>query len=301
MNTHTGYVAFIGKPNVGKSTLMNALLGEKISIVTHKPQTTRKRVLGILSGDDYQAIFLDTPGILKPSYLLHKKLIDHVKLSINDADMLVIIVDIDDDPNGKKTFEDDLLKVVLASSRHKKILVMNKIDKSNENAIASLTKKAEEMDCFDEIIPVSAAEEFNIDSVLNKIKEYLPEGPKFYPDDQLTDEPERFFVSEIIREKVFEQFKDEIPFSTEVMIDDFKERETGKDFIAASIIVERETQKPIIIGKRGDKIKRLGQIAREGIEQFLQRPVYLELHVKVKPRWRSNEQMLKNFGYDIND
>lgn len=298
MKTKSGYVAIIGKPNVGKSTLMNALLGERLSIVTNKPQTTRKRVLGILSDENYQIIFLDTPGILDPNYLLQRKLLDYINNSVKNADVIIVMIDIIKDANGNKTLNDKRMKQILERDKKPKILLINKIDKSDEASIKVLTKKFETTNYFEKIIPISAIKNFNIDSVLNAIIEYLPEGPKYFPDDQITDEPERFFVSEIIREKIFENYKEEIPFSTEVLIEEFKERERGKDYISASIIVERETQKPIIIGKRGEAIKKVGKIAREAIENFLQREVFLELRVKVRPKWRNDNRMLKSFGYD---
>jgi len=301
MNTKSGYVAIIGKPNVGKSTLMNNILGEKLSIVTNKPQTTRKRVLGILSGEKYQIIFLDTPGILNPNYLLQKKFMEYVRASVDDADVILMIIDVVKDTDGKKTFEDNIVKEILNRNNKPKILLLNKIDKSNEAEVEAMVKKFSKLDYFREIIPVSALLNFGTDVVIQAILKYLPEGPKFYPDDQLTDAHERFFVSEIIREKIFEYYKEEIPFSTEVVIEEFKEREGRKDYILANVIVERDSQKPIIIGKRGEAIKKIGQNAREAIEEFLGRPIYLEIRVKVRPKWRSNERMLKSFGYNENE
>lgn len=297
MQTKSGYIAIIGKPNVGKSTLMNALMGERLSIVTNKPQTTRKRVLGILSDEKSQIIFLDTPGIIEPTYLLQKKFVQFVDHSVKDADLIVLIIDIVTDPKGENALSDQIVLRILKMKKPK-ILLINKIDQSNEELLNDLTKEIESKKIFEQIIPISALENFNVDTVLESIKEKLPVGPKYFPDDQLTDEPERFFVSEIIREKIFETYKEEVPFSTEVVIDQFLERETSKDFISAHIIVERETQKPIIIGKNGEAIKRLGRIARESIELFLQREVFLELRVKVKPKWRNDNKMLKAFGYD---
>jgi len=301
METKSGYVAIIGKPNVGKSTLMNSILGEKISIVTNKPQTTRKRVLGILSDEKHQIIFLDTPGILNPNYLLQKKFMEYVQNSVRDADVIVVLIDVIKDPDGRKTLDDKIVRQILDKYKQPKILVLNKIDKSNETIISKLVEKFEKLNYFKEIIPISALLNFSIEAVVEAIKSSLPQGPKYFPDDQLTDEHERFFVSEIIREKIFEIYKEEIPFSTEVLIEEFHEREGRKDFISASIIVERETQKPIIIGKRGEAIKRVGKYAREAIEELLGRPVYLELRVKVRPKWRSDEKMLNSFGYNDNE
>jgi len=298
MKTKSGYAAIIGKPNVGKSTLMNALLGERLSIITNKPQTTRKRVLGILSDEDYQIIFLDTPGILDPNYLLQRKLLDYINNSVKDADVILIMIDIIKDAHGNKTLSDKRMLQILERNDKPKILLINKIDESVEKVVNALIVKLEATKFFERIIPISALKSFGTEAVLNSIIDYLPEGPKYFPDDQITDEPERFFVSEIIREKIFENYKEEIPFSTEVVIEEFIERESRKDFVSASIIVERETQKPIIIGKRGEAIKRIGKIARESIENFLQREVFLELRVKVRPKWRNDNRMLKSFGYD---
>lgn len=297
METKSGYVAIIGKPNVGKSTLMNAILGERISIVTNKPQTTRKRVLGILSDDKYQIVFLDTPGILNPSYLLQKKFMDYVQNSVRDADVIVVLIDVIKDPDGSKTLGDKIVKQILDKHKQPKLLVLNKIDKSNEEVVGKLVKKFEALKYFQQIIPISALLKYSVNAVVDSIVENLMPGPKYFPDDQLTDEHERFFVSEIIREKIFEIYQDEIPFSTEVLIEEFSENKGRKDFISASIVVERETQKPIIIGKKGEAIKRVGKYAREAIEVLLDRPVFLELRVKVRPKWRSDERLLNSFGY----
>ncbi|MBU0560521.1 MAG: GTPase Era [Bacteroidetes bacterium] len=299
MSFKSGYISLIGLPNVGKSTLMNQLLKERLSIVTNKPQTTRKRVLGILTSVESQMIFLDTPGILTPNYLMQEKLLDFVSLSVKDADILLILVDVSIDLTGSKTLENATLIEILNNPRKKKILVINKIDLSNEEVVTTLVKKAEDTKFFDAIIPASSLISYNIEKIEETLVQFLPEGPKYYPDDQLTSEPERFFVAELIREKIFENYKDEIPYSTEVIIEEFKERENRKDFISASIIVERESQKPIIIGKGGEGIKKIGQSARTAIEAFLMRPVYLEIHVKVKKNWRSDPVSLKNFGYDL--
>jgi GTPase len=292
-----GYAAIVGLPNAGKSTLMNALLGQKISITTDKPQTTRKRILGILSEENYQIIFLDTPGILKPHYLLQKRMMDFVEYSLKDADVIVMIVDIYDDKFGEKFLSNEFVSEFLQKSSAPKILLLNKVDLSNEQHISSLIKKLEDSSRFNKIIPISATLSFNIIAVKEAIIELLPEGNKFYPDDIVADENERFFVSEIIREKIFELYQEEIPYSTEVIIQDFKEREKGKDLIQAEIIVEKDSQKGIIIGKDGSAIKKLGKIAREDIESFLDRGVFLDLRVKVRKNWRGDEKMLKFFGY----
>ena len=297
INTKAGYVTIIGRPNVGKSTLMNRMLGEKLSITTHKPQTTRKRVLGILDEENYQIIFLDTPGILNPAYLLQKKMLEYVFQSVDDADVLLLLLDIDSDPTGELTFSNEDAVKLLEKFKGPKIAAINKVDLADEEKVRTLITLLEDKNIFQEILPISAVVGYNIDKLLNLLIEYLPESPKYFPSDQISDEPERFFVAEIIREKIFEQYKDEIPYSSEVLIEDFKEREKGKDYISAVIVVERETQKPIIIGRNGEAIKKLGKNAREAIEQFLHRPVYLELRVKVRKDWRQNPALLKSFGY----
>jgi len=297
--TKSGYVTIIGKPNVGKSTLMNQLLGERLSIISSKPQTTRKRILGILNGNDYQVIFLDTPGILTPNYMLQEKFLDFIRISVRDADIIIVMIDMSNDKNAENTLSDEIVSKVLSNPKQKKLAVLNKADLSNEGQIKKLIEKLEGIKTFDSVIPISAKEKYNVEAVSDAIINLLPAGPKYYPEDQLTDEPERFFVAEIIREKIFELYRDEIPFSTEVEIEDFKERSKGKDFVAASIIVEKKSQKGIIIGNKGDMIKRVGENAREAIELFLQREVFLELHVKVKSNWRSDPQMLRRFGYDF--
>lgn len=276
---------------------MNALIGEKLSITTNKPQTTRKLILGILSTDDYQIVFQDTPGILNPEYLLQERMLDYVFASVKDTDAILFIVDIVADPEATYTLSDPNVQKILNDKTAKKILLINKIDLSNQSAVEALIKKLTEKGIFEKIIPISAAEKFNLSSVLETIIELLPVHPKYFPDDQLSDENERFFVSEIIREKIFEKYRDELPYSTEVLIAEFKERENAKHFISAEIVVEKETQKPIILGAKGEAIKKLGSIAREAIEKFLQHEVYLELRVKVRDKWRSNPNMLRSFGY----
>lgn len=297
MKHKTGYVTILGLPNAGKSTLMNALLGQKLSIITSKPQTTRKRILGILSEPDYQIIFLDTPGILEPNYLLQEKMMESVSQSIKDADVFLLMVDLQNDKTGERLLSNENVAALVKRSKRPKILLMNKIDQSNEEDVKKIAEKFMGLNKFEKVIPIAASLNVNLGEVLNSIIEFLPENPKYYPDDIVADASERFFVSEIIREKILELYQEEIPYSAEVIIAEFKEREEGKDYISAEIVVERETQKGIIIGKQGAAIKKVGQLARESIEEFLQREVFLELRVKVRNKWRSDENMLKSFGY----
>lgn len=292
-----GYVSIIGLPNVGKSTLLNAILKQKISIVTPKPQTTRKKILGILTENDYQIIFLDTPGIVKPAYLLHEKMLEEVNESIKDADVIVLLFDVSSEGRIKESEENEIIKELIEQKKKPIILALNKVDSITQEQAQQLVDYYERLKKFNAVVPVAASLNFNVERLIQEIVTLLPEGEKFYPDDIVSEATERFFVSEIIREKIFELYEDEIPYSTEVIVANFKERTTGKDFISAEIIVERDSQKPIIIGKEGKAIKRLGEVARKAIEDFLQKEVYLELRVKVKEKWRSNEKMLKYFGY----
>jgi GTPase len=299
MSYKAGFVCILGLPNSGKSTLMNSILGQKLSITTSKPQTTRKKILGIFSENDCQIIFLDTPGILKPGYLLQEKMMEAVSQSINDADILILIVDINSDPVGDKVLNDPYIKEVFENKKPK-ILIVNKIDLSTQEYVKDIILKIDKKNNFKKVIPISASLNFNIHEVISSIVEYLPENPKYYPEDIVADENERFFVSEIIREKILELYQEEIPYSSEVSIAEFKERDDKKDFISAEIIVEKESQKGIVIGKQGTAIKKLGQAAREAIEDFLQKEIYLDLRVKVRSKWRSNENMLRAFGYSKN-
>lgn len=297
METKSGFVTIVGKPNVGKSTLTNKLIGEDLSIITSKPQTTRKRILGILDEKEYQIIFLDTPGILEPKYLLQEKLIEYIDSSVKDADVLVFMITAKDIQKEIELFEEESYKKIITAAKKKKILVINKIDLSDEKTITNAISEFEKTGLFEKVIPISALENYNLDSLLNTILDYLPFHPKFYPEDQLTDEPEKFFVAEKIREKILDIYHDEIPYSVEVYIEQFKERTKGKDYISAVIAVERESQKPIILGKKGSSIKKLGNAARASIEEFLMREVYLELRVKIVENWRKDKRALKNFGY----
>jgi len=297
MSIKSGYVAILGLPNAGKSTLMNSLLGQKLSIVTAKPQTTRKKILGILSSENYQVIFLDTPGIIKPEYLLQEKMMEAVNDSLRDADVIILIVDASSNSEGQSILNNEFTTQNIFKTNKPVLLLLNKVDLVEQENVKKIITKYESLKKFKKVIPVSALVNFNIEEVLNSIIELLPEGPKYYPDDIVAEENERFFVSEIIREKVFELYKEEIPYSTEVIIADFKEREANKDYILAEILVEKESQKGIIIGKQGAAIKRLGLEARKAIEDFLQKDVYLELRVKLRNKWRTEEKQLKSFGY----
>ncbi|MBI5661329.1 MULTISPECIES: GTPase Era [Ignavibacterium] len=294
-----GYVSIIGLPNVGKSTLLNSILKQKISIVTPKPQTTRKKILGILTENNYQIIFLDTPGIVKPAYLLHEKMLEEINESIKDADVIVLLFDVSSEGRIKESEENENIKKLIEQKTKPIILALNKVDSVTQEQAQQLVNHYESLNKFKAVIPMAASLNFNVDRLIQEIVELLPEGEKFYPDDIISEASERFFVSEIIREKIFELYEDEIPYSTEVVITDFKERTASKDFISAEIVVERDSQKPIIIGKEGKAIKKLGEAARKAIEEFLQKEVYLELRVKVREKWRSNEKILRYFGYGV--
>lgn len=297
MSTKTGYVAIIGLPNSGKSTLLNSIFGQKFSIVSNKPQTTRKRVLGIFSEENYQIIFMDNPGILVPKYLLQKKMMESVRQSIEDADVFLLLVDLASDPEGKLLLENSIWQNFIKDTQKPCILILNKIDLSTEEHVKKIVKKFENAGSFKKVIPTSAALGTNVKDVVQTIVEYLPEGPKLYPDDILSDENERFFVSEIIREKILEQYKEEIPYSVEVVVADFKERENGKDYIYSEIFVEKESQRKLLIGKNANAVKKLGESSRKEVEKFLQKEIFLELRVKVKAKWRKDENYLKDFGY----
>jgi GTP-binding protein Era len=290
-NHKAGFVNIIGKPNVGKSTLMNILVGERLSIISPKAQTTRHRIKGIVSTDDYQIVFSDTPGILKPNYKLHEKMMNFVDTAVEDADLILFITDIFDD------FSDEVVIDKLKKTTAPIILLINKIDLSSQDKLEGLMDKWKEKINPNIIIPISALEKFNTDRVLSVLVEHLPFSPPFYPKYQLTDSSERFFVSEIIREKIFFNYSKEIPYSAEVAIEDFKD-EPHIVKIRATIFVSRETQKGIIIGHKGASLKKVGTEARIDIEKFLDKKVFLELFVKVKEDWRNQPNLLKNFGYD---
>lgn len=288
----SGFVNIIGNPNVGKSTLMNALVGEKLSIITSKAQTTRHRIMGIVSGDDFQIVFSDTPGILKPSYKLQESMMKFVTSAVGDADIILYVTD--------TVEQSDRSTEIVARIRESgipTILVINKIDLSNPEALDALVDKWHELLPAAEIVPVSAKENFNIQGLFQKILDFLPEGPAFYPKDTLTDKTLRFFASEIIREKILKFYDKEIPYSCEIEIESYKE-EPEIDRISATIYVTRDSQKGILIGHKGEKLKRVGKAAREDMEEFLGKKVFLQLYVKVSDDWRNNERQLKRFGYD---
>jgi len=287
-----GFVNIFGKPNAGKSTLLNAIIGEKLAIVSPKVQTTRHRIKGFLTTNDYQVIFSDTPGIIEPRYKLHEKMMLAVKNALEDADVALLIHDLKDkDLRGvDELFESLRLKVPV-------IVVCNKSDAVDRDTIENTTRFFSERQYGKEVICVSAKKGTNTDKLLSLILKYLPQGEPFYSADDMTDLPTRFFVSEIIREKIYELFEDEIPYHTAVIVQEFKEKSTLIK-IRAEVIVNRETQKGIILGEKGSMIKKLGTISREEIEKFLQSKVFLELFVKVKPKWRDNEFHLKEYGYN---
>lgn len=291
-----GYVAIVGEPNVGKSTLLNALLDQKLSIVTSKPQTTRQRVLGILSTEESQIIFLDTPGLLRPQYLLHEKMLQSAEMALQDADIILVLTEVSRGDDLPAPVEEALSPFV---GKKKIVLVINKVDTIHREQVLPLIDHFARSEKFSDIVPVSALRRENLDELLRTITGDLPVHPPFYPPDVVSEQPERFFAAELIREKIFEQFREEIPYSTAVDIVEFKEREEGKTYINADIIVERESQKAILIGRGGAALKKVGQQARVDIEQFIGRPVYLDLHVKVREKWREKENWLKRLGYTM--
>ena len=288
-----GFVNIIGNPNVGKSTLMNAFVGEKLSIITSKAQTTRHRIFGIVSGDDFQVIFSDTPGIIKPSYALQASMMDFVKSAFEDADILIYMVEI-----GEKELKDEAFFNRINKLEVPVLLLINKVDTSDQNVLEEQVAYWKEKVPNAEIYPISALRNFQTEVVFNRIIELLPESPAFFPKDQLTDKPERFFVNEIIREKILLHYKKEIPYSVEVETESFADSETIIH-IRSVIMVERESQKGIIIGHKGEALKRVGIEARTDLEKFFGKQIHLELFVKVNKDWRSNVRQLRRFGYDI--
>ncbi|MEM5567019.1 GTPase Era [Psychroserpens sp. AS72] len=292
MSHKAGFVNIIGNPNVGKSTLMNAFIGEKLSIITSKAQTTRHRILGIVNGEDFQVILSDTPGIIKPAYELQASMMDFVKSAFDDADVLIYMVEI-----GEQELKDEAFFNKITNSKIPVLLLLNKIDKSDQGQLESQVALWSSKVPNAEIFPISALEGFNVKEVFGRIVELLPESPAFYPKDQLTDKPERFFVNEIIREKILMHYKKEIPYAVEIDTEEFFEEDTIIK-MRSIIMVERETQKGIIIGHKGSALKRVGVEARKDLEKFFGKQVHLELYVKVNKNWRSNQRQLKRFGYN---
>ncbi len=293
-----GFVAIVGLPNAGKSTLVNRYIREKVSIVTPKPQTTRTNVTSILSSDNYQVIFLDTPGMLKPRYKMQEVMVSFISRAVNDADLILLIIDVSlftlKQVQGLEHHPD--IVSFASDVKGKKIIVaLNKIDLVHKSHLLPLIQKTTELFPGVDIIPVSALNGDGTDELFSVILKELPEGPKLYPDDIISSEPERFFVAELIREAIFITMDKEIPYSSAVIIDQFEEKEP-KNVIHASILIEKKSQKPIIIGKRGATIKEIGTKARLGIEEFLGRKVYLDLHVKVRKDWRKKDVYLREVG-----
>ena len=286
-----GFVNIVGKPNAGKSTLLNQLMGEKLAIVTQKAQTTRHRIFGIYNEEDVQIVFSDTPGVLDPKYGLQEKMMDFVKDSLQDADVFLFIVDVTDKDEPNEFLVDKLNKIPVPV-----LLLLNKMDASNQEALIEKVEFWHNLIPKAEILPISALEGFNTDIILPKLKTLLPENPPYYDKDQFTDKSERFFVNETIREKILLNYDKEIPYSVEVVTEIFKEKE-GIIFIDSIIYVERDTQKGIIIGNKGDAIKKVGTEARIDLEKFFSKKIHLKLFVKVKKDWRKNDRDLKNFGY----
>lgn len=292
MTHKAGFVNIIGNPNVGKSTLMNAFVGERLSIITSKAQTTRHRILGIVNGEDFQVVLSDTPGIIKPAYEMQKSMMDFVKSAFEDADVLIYMVEI-----GEKELKDEDFFNKIIHSKNPVLLLLNKIDKSNQEQLE------EQIDLWRakvpnaEIFPISALENFNVKEVFDRILQLLPQSPPYYPKDALTDKPERFFVNETIREKILLNYDKEIPYAVEIETEEFLEDDKIIR-IRSVIMVERDTQKGIIIGHKGSALKKVGMQAREDLEQFFGKQIHIELYVKVNKDWRSNAYQLRRFGYN---
>ncbi|MEG1187524.1 MAG: GTPase Era [Bacteroidales bacterium] len=286
-----GFVNIVGNPNVGKSTLMNSLVGERISIITSKAQTTRHRIMGIVNTEDMQIVYSDTPGVLEPNYKLQQSMLAFSQSALQDADVLLYVTDTVETPTKNQKFIDKV-----NNQQAPIILVINKVDLTDQKKLEDLVAQWKEIIPKAEIIPLSALLKFNLDYLLKRIQDLLPESPPFFDKDALTDKPARFFVTEIIREKILEVYDKEIPYSCEVMVEQFKESDS-LIHINAVIFVERDSQKGIIIGKQGSALKKVGTMARKDIEAFFQKKVFLEMHVKVERDWRSRENKLKSFGY----
>ncbi len=293
-NYRCGYVAIVGRPNVGKSTLLNQILHFKLSIVTPKPQTTRHRIAGIFSDESAQIIFHDTPGLITPRYKLQEYLVRAARSAMQDADVMLMLIEA-----GEIVLQKDLdILAQLAQHQRPIVVAINKTDIVEKNLILAQIDTLQKQPGVREIIPISALKNEGVDELLATLRSFLPLSPPLYPPDQLATAPERFFVSEIIREKIFMHYSDEIPYSTTVQIEEFHERPGRKDYIRATILVERKSQKGILIGKKGAALKKVGAEARQEIEAFLGRPVFLDLFVAVRPKWRDKSGMLKNLGYN---
>lgn len=288
-----GFVNIVGNPNVGKSTLMNLLVGERISIATFKAQTTRHRIMGILNTDNMQIVFSDTPGVLKPNYKLQESMLNFSESALTDADVLLYVTDTIEKPDKNSEFMEKVLKLDIPV-----LLLINKIDLTNQENLIKLVDEWHEMLPKAEIIPISAKAKFNVDAVMKRIKSLLPDSPPYFGKDQWTDKPARFFVTEIIREKILLYYDKEIPYSVEVVVEKFKE-EAKSIHINAVIYVERESQKGIIIGHQGKALKKVSTEARKTLEHFFQKSIYLETFVKVDKDWRNSDKELKNFGYQL--
>ena len=292
----SGFVNIVGNPNVGKSTLMNALVGERLSIITSKAQTTRHRIMGIVNGEDFQMVYSDTPGVLSPNYQLQRQMLEFSRSALVDADVLLYVTEVQDNTERNADFLEKVKR--MAASGTRVFLIINKIDLTTQETLENLVEFWHTQLPEAEIFPISAQERFGVSQLFDAIKEALPEGPAFFPKDQLTDKSERFFVNEIIREKILLNYDKEIPYSVEVEVESFIEEE---DIIRISAIIycERDSQKGIIIGKAGSALKRVGSLARKDIEEFLQKRVFLQLFVKVDKDWRSNTGRLRHYGYDL--
>lgn len=286
----SGFVGIFGKPNAGKSTLLNAILNEKLAIVSPKAQTTRNKILGILTEKNYQIIFSDTPGLLQSAYKLHERMMGEVALAKQGTDIILYIIDAKDD------IASNIEMFLSLKSKQATIIVINKIDKSNADKVAAMRKEFEQIKQVKHIIEISALQKTNLDTLINTIVTLLPEMPPYYDEDTLTDKPMRFFVAEIVREKLFFELDEELPYHAAVYVRQYEEKNTLTK-IVADIVVTRESQKAIIIGKMGGMIKKIGQDARTDIEKFIDRKVFLELHVKVRKDWRNNDLYLKEYGY----
>lgn len=286
-----GFVNIFGKPNAGKSTLLNALMGEKMAIVSHKVQTTRHRIKGILSEKDYQLILSDTPGIIEPKYKLHEKMMQAVRSAFEDADLALLLADVQENQQENDAIFSSLRLKVPA------LVIINKIDRVDTKLVQETARFYGSKDYCKEVVCISALSKMNIDGLLNTILKYIPEGVPFFNEDDISDLPTRFFVGELIREKIYQLYQDEIPYHATVLVQEFKEKQTLVK-IRAEVVVQRETQKGIILGEGGKMIRALGTESRKDIEQFIGRKVFLELFVKVRPKWRDNDLYLKEYGYN---